>query len=66
MRMPKTMKGYISFFIDVELRMPHTYVKGFDELPIETQNLIKEFSGAISNYFNEIKDQYKEHLKKGK
>jgi len=60
MKLPKTIRGYLSFFDKIESDLIHSDIKGFDKLPKELQDDIREFDAAISNHFLDINEQYKE------
>lgn len=54
MRLPKTIKGWISLMREIEC---HSIVilKGFENLPYEDQEMLKVLDAEISNCINEIK-----------
>ncbi len=54
MRLPKTIKGWILMMREIECNSIVT-LKGFDDLPIEDQEMLKILDAEISNHINEVK-----------
>ncbi len=54
MRLPKTIKGWISMMREIECNSI-MMLKGFDSLPVEDQEMLKVFDAEISNHINEVK-----------
>ncbi len=65
MNLPKTVKGYISMFIQIEA-WQSTDLKGFDKLSEELQRMITNFDAVISNEFNEIHEKHNQEKKERK
>lgn len=63
MRLPTTMKGYISMFNKIETVFMPTLLKGFEDLPEELKLKIQDFDAIISNEFGELEAEYYEWLK---
>lgn len=59
MKLPKTIRGYISIFKKIDNWSPSSLI-GFDKLSIELQNMIYSFDAAISNHFSEIIEKWNE------
>lgn len=55
MKLPKTINGYISLLRQIEAEISPCYLKGFDKLSIEDQEIICLLDTDLSNYVNEIK-----------
>ncbi len=63
MRLPKTVKGYISMFEEIEAWSPR-HLKGIDGLSEELQDMILLFDAVISNEFGEIREKYNQEKEK--
>ena len=58
---PKTLKGYISLFNDIE-KIIVSDVKGFDNLHEKLQSDLTTMQSEISNWFNDFKEDYESLL----
>lgn len=63
MKLPKTLRGYISLMSQIEKKLGPSNLKGFKKLPAELQELLGVLDAEISNCFNEFIDEYNEWKK---
>lgn len=59
MKLPVTLKGYISFMSKIEKSLIPSCMKGYENLPKELKELLNCLDADISNGFNEFIDEYK-------
>jgi hypothetical protein len=66
MRLPTTIRGYVSMFRKIETNLMPSFMTGFDDLPEDLQKKMTDLSCYISNEFNEIEAEYLEHIENKK
>jgi len=54
MKLPKTIKGYIKLFRQIDNTLSPTHLKGFDQLNDMDTELLILMDTDISNYINEV------------